>query len=296
MARVRSNRVCFTLNNYSFADIESLLEKEDDENIIYLVVGQEIGESGTPHLQGFIHYKEEPRKCGVKFWKNYFKFSQNAHFENARGSDQDNQKYCSKDGPYFEFGQPGEAGVSRFQQIFEEAKVDLEKAIALDYEFGIRNINQLRTINTMFGGSRPTFEYESLRSWQTKALEMLKGQNNRQILFVVDEEGAKGKTTMAQYLMANHNSCYLNGGKHADLAHAFSKNQNCEFVIFDMARNTSKDFWPYNMMEQLKNGMITSTKYDSTTIFCKWKKIIVFSNEEPDRCKLTQDRYKILKI
>lgn len=296
MSRVRSNRICFTLNNYTIEDVERILNYENDERIVYMVVGQEIGESGTPHLQGFIHIKEEPKKCGIKFWKSFFSFSQNAHFENARGSDEDSKAYCTKDGPFWEFGEPGKVGVSRFQEIFEEAKHDLEKAIAMDYEFGIRNINQLRTINTMFGGSKPTFGFETLRDWQTKAVELLKRQNDRQILFVVDEEGGKGKSTLAKYLMANHNSCYLNGGKHADLAHAFSKNQKCEFVIFDMARNTCRDYWPYNMMEQLKNGMITSTKYDSSTIFTAAKKIIVFSNEEPDRLKLTNDRYQILKI
>lgn len=296
MSRIRSNRVCFTLNNYDIEDLEILLGKENDENIVYMVVGQEIGESGTPHLQGFIHIKEDPKKCGIKFWKDYFKFSQKAHFENARGSDEDNLKYCSKDGPVMEVGKPGVVGISRFQEIFETARESVEDAIKLDYEFGIRHFNQLRAINAMFGGSKPEFEYEGLLDWQKKAMDMLDRQTNRQILFIVDEEGGKGKTTLAQYLGANFNVCYMNGGKHADLVYAFSKNKNCDYVIFDLARNTVQDYWPYNMMEQLKNGWMTSTKYDSVTICTKWKKILVLCNEDPDRTKLSKDRYVILKI
>lgn len=296
MSRVRSNRVCFTLNNYDLNDIERLLRLEDDPNIQYAVVGQEIGESGTPHLQGFIHIKEDPKNCGIRYWKNYFNFSQPAHFENARGTDEQSKTYCTKDGPFFEIGTPGKVGVSRFEEIFECAKTDVEAAIRMDYEFGIRNINQLRTINSMFGGSKPVFRHQALRDWQSKALEMLKQQNDREILFVVDEEGGKGKSTLAKYIMAEMSGHYLNGGKHQDLAHAFAKNKNAEYIIFDMARNTSTEFWPYNMMEQLKNGMITSTKYDSTTIFTESKKIVVFSNEEPDKTKLTQDRYRVFKI
>lgn len=284
------------MNNYDFSDIETILELENDNRIQYCIIGQEIGASGTPHLQGFIHIKEDPKKCGIRFWKDFFKFSQAAHFENARGTDEQSREYCTKEGPFLEIGEPGQAGVSRFQEIFEAAKVSVEDAIKLDYEFGIRNINQLRTINTMFGGLKPSFGHQTLRDWQAKAIEMLKNQNDRQILFVVDEEGGKGKSSLAKYIVERMDGCYLNGGKHHDLAHAFSKNKDAEYIIFDMARNTTTEYWPYNMMEQLKNGMITSTKYDSTTIFTEWKKIIVLSNEEPDRSKLTQDRYHILKI
>lgn len=52
----QSNKVVFTLNNYS---IEELLAIEDYCNngaekgeIDYAIIGDEIGESGTEHLQG----------------------------------------------------------------------------------------------------------------------------------------------------------------------------------------------------------------------------------------------------
>ena len=43
---------CFTLNNYTEEEYQSIISTKYD----YIVVGQEIGETGTPHLQGFIYH------------------------------------------------------------------------------------------------------------------------------------------------------------------------------------------------------------------------------------------------
>lgn len=296
MSRVRSNRVCFTLNNYTVDDCQTILDLENHEDLIYMVVGEEEGESGTPHLQGFVHWKKAPKECGLKFWKELMPFSQAAHFENARGSDEDNQKYCTKSGPSLEFGQPGKAKVSRFRDLFEATKRSVAAAMEMDPEFTMRNYSNMQRIHDDFCGDKPEFDYPSLLPWQEKAVEMLEQQNRRQILFIVDPEGGKGKTILSIYLQVNKNCVYLCGAKSMDLAHIYSKNKQCEVVIFDMSKCTNPDYWPYNLMEQMKNGMVISTKYNSKTIFTKSKKIIVFSNEEPDREKLTKDRYQILRI
>lgn len=59
----------------------------------FLIVGKEVGEQGTPHLQGFISLKSKHRLTGVKKL-----LGSRAHLEQARGSDADNEKYCSKGG------------------------------------------------------------------------------------------------------------------------------------------------------------------------------------------------------
>ncbi len=49
----------FTVNNYPNEEYDGLMAKYDVENvqIRYIVVGKEVGESGTPHLQRFIQMK-----------------------------------------------------------------------------------------------------------------------------------------------------------------------------------------------------------------------------------------------
>ncbi len=84
-------RWCFTVNNYCDADINAITEHANLEKIHFAVVGKEVGESGTPHLQGFINFKRTCRLAALK------KILPTAHFEPVKGTDQDNDEYCSKD-------------------------------------------------------------------------------------------------------------------------------------------------------------------------------------------------------
>lgn len=89
---------CFTLNNYSdeeYTEILRSLRVYAD----YFIVGKEIGDQGTPHLQGYLICKRKDRITGVRN-----KLSKRAHFEVARGSPSDNRVYCSKGGDFEECG------------------------------------------------------------------------------------------------------------------------------------------------------------------------------------------------
>jgi hypothetical protein len=58
---------CFTLNNYTgdnLKRLDSLVETE--EIVTYLIYGREVGESGTPHLQGFISFSKAVRMLVAK--------------------------------------------------------------------------------------------------------------------------------------------------------------------------------------------------------------------------------------
>lgn len=94
--RLRARSWCFTINNDHFDDLESILDIECD----YLIFGFETGENGTPHIQGYIHFNQKKSFVVVR---NLF-FHQRAHLEAARGSPEQNIKYCSKDGDFYEFG------------------------------------------------------------------------------------------------------------------------------------------------------------------------------------------------
>ena len=64
----------------------------------YLVVGKEVGENQTPHLQGFIYY-ENPRS-----FKSMKKLLLRAHIEPAKGTPLQASDYCKKDGNFYEYG------------------------------------------------------------------------------------------------------------------------------------------------------------------------------------------------
>ena len=81
------------MNNYT----DEIYEKIIAYDWQYIVVGKEVGESGTPHLQcyGYFHKKARYAKL-AKLWK--------AHFEPAKGSPQQASDYCKKDGDFYERG------------------------------------------------------------------------------------------------------------------------------------------------------------------------------------------------
>ena len=58
----RARAYCFTLNNYTEEEYQSIINTKYD----YLVVGKEIGESGTPHLQGFVYQSNKLRWSSLK--------------------------------------------------------------------------------------------------------------------------------------------------------------------------------------------------------------------------------------
>lgn len=80
----------------------------------------------------------------------------------------------------------------------------------------------------------------------------------------------------------------------ADLMHSYDA--GAELAIFDMARCNNTDYYPWNFIENLKNGWFTSTKYNGRFQVFKAPKIVMFMNHKPPMDKLSQDRYEIYSI
>ena len=83
-------RWCFTLNNYTSEEYSSISSKCSTFCKKY-IIGKEVGEGGTPHLQGYIEFKTKSRPLSVFT-------STRIHWEKAKGNLDDNIKYCSKEG------------------------------------------------------------------------------------------------------------------------------------------------------------------------------------------------------
>lgn len=91
----RSRAFCFTLNNYTEAEVAEFKAW----NCIYLIFGKEVGVEGTPHLQGYVSFANAKQMKALK------KLSQRAHWEIARGTPKQASEYCEKDGDVFEKGE-----------------------------------------------------------------------------------------------------------------------------------------------------------------------------------------------
>lgn len=93
-SEVTHKRWIFTLNNYTDEEILKI----QNFSVNYLIYGKEKGESGTPHLQGYVIFKNYRNLLNVK------KLSPRAHWEPAKGTSQQNIEYCSKEGETYEVG------------------------------------------------------------------------------------------------------------------------------------------------------------------------------------------------
>lgn len=113
---------CFTLNNYTQDDVDRLATPTETVN--YMVVGKEVGESGTPHLQGTVCFVERKRLQQVKA------FIGEAHCTVTRYLLQ-SIEYCKKDGDIIEWGQVPVIGkkersdLEDFKQSVKEGVTDM---------------------------------------------------------------------------------------------------------------------------------------------------------------------------
>lgn len=112
----------FTLNNYSDEEENKLFDTPD--GVRYICCGREIGESGTPHLQGYMVFDNQVRISTCK------KLLPRAHWEVRRGTDKQAREYCMKEGSFWEVGTPlmtqedkGEAGKAAIQERWALAKL-----------------------------------------------------------------------------------------------------------------------------------------------------------------------------
>lgn len=96
----QSSRWCFTLNNPTQEEVAPFhLLCDDRSKVVYAVFGDEVGENGTPHVQGFVVFKGHKRLSAVK------KLLDRAHWEVARGTSKEAAEYCKKDGKFVEYGE-----------------------------------------------------------------------------------------------------------------------------------------------------------------------------------------------
>ncbi len=101
-AFLRGLRWAFTVNNYTQDESDAMERIVHPTSIVrYLVVGIEVGEVGTPHLQCYLECHSTQRMSAMK------KIVPRAHWEVAQRSKDVNVDYCKKDGNYREWGAPG---------------------------------------------------------------------------------------------------------------------------------------------------------------------------------------------
>lgn len=143
MSNIPVKNWVFTINNPTDTDTPAL----DEWKAKYIAFGREVGEEGTPHLQGCVVFHTGRRMSALK------KLNARAHWERMMGSFTQASDYCFKDGDFTELGEPpmkprrkGEMEKERWRTAFElirDGKIqELEE---IDPAFYGRNMRTFKT-------------------------------------------------------------------------------------------------------------------------------------------------------
>jgi hypothetical protein len=177
------------------------------------------------------------------------------HWTSCRGNRQHNIDYCSKDGKLI------------YQNFYEEVYVEPIK-------------------ETMLFLPKIMDEYEFPKG-------------DRKIHFIVDKKGRNGKTECIRNMLVSkrYKDVLVTGGKAADM-----KNQVLEFnkmsgrfpkYIFVDAPRACQDYISYTGLEEIKNMLFYSGKYEGGMVVGNKPFLCVMMNEFPDYEKLSEDRFVI---
>lgn len=282
---------CFTLNNYDDAAQEQL--RALAPQVKYLVFGREKGEQGTPHLQGYVSFGKR-----LAFSKVKDLLPQGAHIESAKGSPQQNRKYCTKEGDFEEFGDVPTPG----------KRTDID-ALVEDINAGNRDPKRLRQDHPAVCARHSSFVRQllidtrpkpaapeiTLRPWQAEVIDIVKAPAPpRLIHFFVDHDGNAGKSTFATYLEAVFDHVQvMKPGRYADMA--YDLDESVRILIMDCPRSREENM-RYDFLEDVKDGRVTNSKYESYQKRLGPVHVLVFANFDPDETKLSRDRVWVRNI
>lgn len=244
--------------------IQAILVPKCTDFCFQLEVGEE---TGYRHYQGVMRTKARTRWSEVRQW-----MPEGTHLEITR-SWSAQWEYCQKletreGGPWM-LERPVKKGGRPKKQVVEEVP---------EWPVARR--------------PRPEVWYP----WQQELLEYAGSlPDERTVVWVYDQEGKKGKTTVGHELCKKYDGIVIDGSKRDILSMASQKWHR--LWIVELERDTTSDKAPYRAIEKLKGGMYMNSKFECVSIEDdRLVHVIVLANCAPILTKLTVDRWKLITI
>lgn len=256
---------CFTLNNYSTEDITSICFILSEVCKRY-AFKKEKGAEGTHHLQGFFVLLKKKRLTAIKALGDCLN---RCHLEICKGSELENQMYICK----------------------EETSID-----CMIYQYGfIKKLNIIKSLKLI----------TELRPFQQQVLDLIEQKNDRIIHWVYDQAGGTGKTSLMKYIDYHKHAICCSSGKDSDIYNLFwnyiEKDKkkvnllnNLDCFVYNVARNHT--FKQYTLLENIKDGFLTNSKYECGTMNFNSPSVVILANHLPDLEAMTRDRWNVISI
>lgn len=278
---MQSARWCFT----SFE--ESVPFDSLPSHSKYLIFQQEKCPSTEKvHYQGFFILKRSQRLTWLK--KNV---SVKWHMEPAKGNNEQNRSYCSKDdsriaGPW-SYGTFAEKGSNK-RKVMERFQEDPDELRRSDPKIYRRCLADV--VNSRFNDvTLPKLD----RQWQIELRQFIDhGADDRTICWVYGSAGNEGKSTFAKKLI-QEGWFYSRGGKQDDVLYQYLEHGG--HAVFDLPRD-KQDYVSYSCLEAIKDRIVICNKYEPVRVNYDNKvHVIVMANFMPPMEDVYDDKGKIVQ-
>lgn len=146
-----------------------------------------------------------------------------------------------------------------------------------------------------------TISIEEFEDWQEEIYEMILGTpHKRHVYWYWEEKGGVGKTEFCKFLCVKHPDILYVNGKAADMKFAIAKfveehKRGPKACLMDFPRDY-QTFVSYMGIEEIKNGIFFSGKYESGQCIYNTPHVICFANFRPFEQSLSADRWKIVDL
>jgi len=256
--------------------------------------------SGRLHLQGALLFKNGRTLRALRQERPGW------HVESCYSTIICNRKYSKKAashvcGPW-EYGECPNQG-SRACFMRAEKKVtkgatrkDVLTAIPEMYRYP-------QALDTMIRYHAPKVDFgiTLTEDWEREVVEILSGPADwRTVYYIFDREGNKNKSRFCKYIEFNFPSvCSVGPMESKDLLYIYDGEL---IVLYDVPRNVAAQFYNWSVIENIKDGKWTSTKYtpvkrrrhvDGKGVPCH---VIIFSNTPYDQQYMSADRVIVKTI
>jgi hypothetical protein len=323
---------CLTKNNHTPEDevkFKKSLENGYSKGIVITaIIAPEVGESGTPHLQGYIHFKKLMRQSTIHTFLGYDSPCMHLSVQGKEGPSQGKPplaafRYCMKDGNYYVVGKnPDEldrlktktkAGTGRCSDAYTRITRAIEtrevttmtEVRKMEAEVAARHDEYWKGLiirNTPV----PLVKDHPLRPWQVTLLKKLEESfNDREVIFVIDKVGNCGKSWFTDMYTERHGKCCNVGAdKRENISYQLKDivvEEGTPNVVFMDAPRARGAYVSSAFLEEIKNGKVVCPKYKSSIVPLSHRPhVVIMMNDYPIKNSnergLSNDRYVYLVI
>jgi hypothetical protein len=308
----RARHWAITINNYTQSDIDVLWAfgescADPNSNARYLGFGYEVGDSGTPHLQVSLGFevRKSFQQVQATFPRGHITMARLPYesYMYAIKGEREGTNAVEKYGT----PPPNNQG-SGSSKCWDELKEDIIGGARLNdvrmrylplYSRGSKAITELM----LQVKPVPIPTIHVLRDWQSVLYTDLRThqQRDRVVTFIYGPVGNDGKTWFTKYYRYLHpeSTLILRPTKKHDMAYIYAQRDlqtEIRTVFIDVSRSCRAGI-PYDFIEELKDGEITSGKY--TSFVCSVPQstnVVVMTNKLPYGNMLSGDRYDVRQL